>query len=115
MWVWLLWTLSLCQFTLGLTSDQVFSDDWQTTNIGRPIDLINLNHALYTLSSEGIISILDANNGEVLYRYYNENGRILEDSKIVKGNTDYIISYFNYGLDQDGYSKVILWDTKQTS
>lgn len=104
MWVAVYFLCGLIKIALALSQDQIFQNDWQTINIGLPIDSFHIEDKLYTLSSLGIFSVINSTTGELVYRFQSPSD-IEPTSKIVRFNNDSAASVFN-----SDNAQVILWN-----
>ena len=96
-------------YALALDKDQIFQSDWQTVHVGVPFTSLQIEDQLITLSTEGVLSILNATTGDVLNRFQSEDVMLAMDSGLFKINDDQILSYFNYD-DVKYPSKIIAWN-----
>lgn len=96
--------LLFCSWTLGLSQDQIFHSDWQTINIGIPIDALYHKDKLFTLSKIGLFSVINATTGDTIYRV-KHNKKVEDTSRIIKFSNDLAVTIFN-GAD----CHVIVWD-----
>jgi hypothetical protein len=119
MWFCVLFLLQLLTLTAGLTKDQIFQEDWQTVHTGLPFDSLVSNDRLITLSSIGIISVIDLKDGSTLHRYQTEFLLINATSKLVRISDELILTYLNFekGIDVTPYlnSKIIVFNTSKTN
>lgn len=105
----------LLAIAFALTQDQIFQHDWQTVNIGTPFKSIQIKEKLISLSDVGILSILNATSGSVLYRYQSEILPLNTNSGIVELSEDLILNYNNFQVDSNRSfnSKLFLWNISQ--
>ncbi|GAV27374.1 hypothetical protein PMKS-000839 [Pichia membranifaciens] len=103
--------LAFLSYTLALTQDQIFQNDWQTVNIGVPFASVHTDQRIFTLSELGIFSIINATTGGILYRYQSEISPIRPTSGLVEVSNKQIISFINYEEDSSRNikSKLFLW------
>lgn len=108
--------LAFLSYTLGLTQDQVFQNDWQTVNIGVPFTSVHSDERIFTLSELGIFSIINATTGGIMYRYQSETVPIRPNSGLVEVSNEMIISFINYEYEpgRKVKSKLMLWNVSKS-
>ena len=102
----------LLSTALCLTQDQIFQNDWQSVNIGIPIDTIESDNKIITFTDIGVFAILNSISGDVLYRYQSEilpisskiNSGLVESSS--NTTTNQILNFINF---DNSNSKLLLW------
>lgn len=99
---------------LGLSEDQVFSNDWQTVNFGLPFDSLQVGDRLLMLTSLCALATVNSTNGDVLYRYQPETRPIEPSSGLAALSDNTLVTYFNWAPAEAEHdntmSKLMVWN-----
>lgn len=94
MWHTIFALLWLCNWTLGLSEDQIFQTDWQTFNLGIPINTFYDEDKIFMISNIGVFSIINSTTGDLIWRF-KHHGIVGNTSQIIKLSDDIVTTIFN--------------------